>query len=109
MKNLMYSDDITWYDKGVHHAISTLSEKYSNAVPVFGGALGAYNCINADTVDIDGFMSHLISVIPNAKFFNWHEGVVGALRRFCRLCLVDPALIECYIGMSFEQLCEEHE
>lgn len=109
MKKSMYSDDIVWYDQGVHNAITTLAEEHSNAIPVFGGALGAYNCINSDTVDIKGFISYLSSVVQNAKFYKWHEGTVGALRRFCRLCLVDPALIECYIGMSFEQLCEDYQ
>ena len=99
-------NDIIWYDEGVHAAITALADKYDNAIPIFGGALGAYNYINNDSLDYDSFVRCLSHVIHNAKFYNWHEGVVGALRRFCHLCYIDPALIELYIGMTFEKLCE---
>lgn len=101
------SDDFIWYDKNIYNAIATLDVKYPNAIPIFGGALGAYEYINSSTPDFDKFVVCMTSVIHNAKFYNWHEGVVGALHRFCRLCLVDPALVELYIGMRFEELFEE--
>ena len=106
MKKAMYSDDVVWYDTGIHNAITTLAEEYSNAIPVFGGALGAYNCINSDEPDFKGFINALSTVAQNAKFYKWHEGIVGALRRFCRLCLIDPALIEAYIGSTFHEIYE---
>ena len=106
MNKSVYSDDILWYDERVYNSITALAEEHSNAIPVFGGALGAYNCINSDSPDFKGFMAYIPEVVRAAKFHKWHEGITGALRRFCRLCLVDPALIECYIGMSFDQLCE---
>lgn len=104
MSKAMYSDDIMWYDEGVYNAINDLADEHSNAIPVFGGALGAYNCINSDEPDFKGFINYLSTVAENAKFFEWHEGVIGALRRFCHLCLVDPALIEIYIGAPFGAL-----
>lgn len=36
------------------------------------------------------------------------EALANACRTFCSLCFVDPALIECYIGMKFEKLTEEN-
>lgn len=101
------SNDFIWYDKSVYNAITALDAKYPNAIPVFGGALGAYEYINSSTPDFDKFISCMVRVIDDAKFYNWHEGVVGALRRFCRLCYVDPALVELYIGMSFNELIKE--
>lgn len=100
----MYSTDIKWYNDGVYNAITALAEKHDNAIPVFGGALGAYEYINSDNPDFKSFVGYLPSVVSGAKFFKWYEGVVGALRTFCHLCFVDPALIECYIGMSFEEV-----
>lgn len=102
----MYSSDFQWYDQGVYNAIMSLSEKHSNVIPIFGGALGAYNCINCDEPDFSKFVSYIPDLVHSAKFYKWHEGVAGALRTFCHLCLVDPALVELYIGMSFHELCE---
>lgn len=107
MNKSMYSDDIIWYDQGVYNAIEALAAQYDNAIPVFGGALGAYEYVNSDTPNFSKFVGCLCHVIKNAKFYHWHEGAVGAIRRFCRLCLVDPALIECYLGMSLNELCSE--
>jgi hypothetical protein len=84
--------------------IEKLGDKYSNAIPVFGGALWAYDHVSGSDVNMAKFVSYLPSVISDAKFFKWHEGEVGALRRFCRICLVDPALVEAYLGIGFEEL-----
>ena len=82
-----------------YNAIMALSDKYPNVIPIFGGA---YHC--------DGSIESIISGIPHvvrtAKIFHWHESPADAIRTFCHLCLVDPALVECYIGMTFEKLVE---
>ena len=92
-----YEENIN--DRGAYNAIMALADKYPNVIPIFGGALW-----------VEGDINKLISCIPHvvhdAKFFNWHEGVVGAIRTFCHLCFVDPALVECCIGMSFKELVE---
>ena len=107
MSKQQLSEEIVWYNEGVYKAITALSDKHPNAIPVFGGALRAYEYVNCDTPNLGKFVSCIPTVVSNAKFYNWHEGVVGAIRRFCRLCLVDPALIEAHLGMTFEELCEE--
>ena len=76
--------------------ILALDEKHSNAIPIFGGARLVQN--------ISDLVSMLPSVIHSAKFFKWHAGLVDACRTFCHLCLVDPMLVEVYIGMRFEDL-----
>lgn len=106
MNNEQYSEDFLWYDKSIYNAISKLSAKYPNAIPVFGGALSAYNCVNSDTPDFEKFISFFPTVIKNADFYNWHEGAVGALRRFCHICYVDPSLVELYMGMNLAELVE---
>ena len=105
MDKIYIDDTHLWYNQGVHRAICSLAKKHNNAIPVFGGALGAYNHINCESPDLDEFVKYLPEVIESAKFYKWHEGTVGALRRFCRLCLVDPALIEAHLGTTFEELC----
>ena len=105
--NKIYSEECNWFDKGVHRAICSLAEKYDNAIPIFGGALGACEHINCDNPDFEKFTKCLLNVIDDAKFYKWHDGVVGALKTFCHICLVDYTLVEAHIGMTFEQLCEE--
>lgn len=106
MKKSMYSTDTVWYDEYIYNAITALDDKYPNAIPVFGGALGAYNSVNTDKPDFAKFVSYIPDVVYSAKFYNWHEGTVGAIRRFCRLCLVDPALVELYLGISLAELTD---
>ena len=77
-------------------AVEALDEKYPNAIPIFGGAIWVS--------DIDGIIQSLPHVIHSAKFFKWHAGLADACRTFCHLCFTDPALVECCIGMKFEEL-----
>ena len=109
MKKAMYSTDIIWYDPVIKSAIEKLGEKYSNAIPVFGCALSASKYLEADNYDFNKFVSFLPTVIGDAQFFKWHEGVLGALRTFCRLCFVDPALVEAYLGISFVEVANHYE
>lgn len=103
MNKLMYSEDFIWYDPVVKKSIEKLAEKHSNAIAVFGSALSASQYV---TTDFDKFVSFIPTVIEDAEFFKWHEGIIGAINRFCHICFVDPALVEAYIGMSFMQLLE---
>ena len=91
-------------DQGTINRIEALDKLYPNAIPVFGGAAIAYNYIHQPVPDFEGFIQYLSFVIDEADFRKWHEGVVGACRTFCHLCLVDPMLVEAYLGMKFEQL-----
>lgn len=77
-------------------AIEALDEKYPNAIPIFGGAIWVDN--------LEKLVGSLPSVISGAKFFKWHAGQVAACRTFCHLCGYDPALIEVYLGIRFEEL-----
>jgi len=81
------------------HAVEALDEKYPNAIPIFGGAIWVR--------DITDIIRMLPSVIHSAKFFRWHAGLADACRTFCSLCFVDHALVECYIGIKFEELVKE--
>ena len=105
-KNHLYSSDSTWYDPAIYNAITALDEKYDNAIPVFGGALGAYNNISSDNPDYMAFIKSMFSAAKNAVFHDWHEGAVGAMRRFCHICLIDPSLIELYMGMTLAEAAE---
>jgi hypothetical protein len=79
--------------------IEDLDEKYGNAIPIFGGALW----VN----DLETLVASLPHIIHSAKFFGWHDTLAGACRTFCSLTFTDSALVECYIGIKFEKLCQE--
>lgn len=88
----------------IRHNIEVLDSKYPNAIPIFGGALWVYH---NNTLDSDRFIFGLHHVVNNARFFKWHEGVAGAMRRYCHICMVDPMVVEVELGMRFEELCGE--
>ena len=78
--------------------IEELDKKYPNAIPIFGGAIWI------DSADILDVIAYLPSIIRHAKIWKWHGGLADACRMYCHCLFVDPALVECYIGMKFEQL-----
>lgn len=86
----------------VKHTIEVLDSKYGNAIPIFGGALWVYH---NNTFDNQRFVAGLSHVAKTAAFFKWHEGVVGAMRRYCHICMVDPAMVEVGLGMKLEEIC----
>lgn len=85
----------------IKHNIECLDSKYPNAIPVFGGALWVYH---DNAFDSQRFIAGLSHVTENAKFFKWHEGIAGAMRRYCHICMVDPIVVEATLGMKFEEL-----
>jgi hypothetical protein len=76
-----------------------LDEQFPNAIAIFGGAIFVE--------DIDGVIKSLSHIIKSVPFFEWHESVADACRRFCHLCDTDPMLVELYIGMPFETLLKQ--
>ena len=79
--------------------LEDLSDKHSHAIAIFGGAI----FVNT----IDDVIDKLSYVISASKFYRWHESAAKACRTFCHLCFIDPALVEAYLGMTFEKLIEE--
>lgn len=78
--------------------IEALDEEHDNAIPIFGGAIWI------NPTDIDRIINYLPTIIRNAKIWQWHAGLADACRQFCHCLFIDPTLIECCIGMKFEQL-----
>lgn len=85
-----------FYDASRIPLIENLNKEHPDAIAIFGGALWVE--------DISSLIGSLAHVISEAKFRNWHEGLAGACRTFCHMCLVDPMLVEAYMGMKFEDL-----
>lgn len=100
--NKQVSTDTLWYDQSVYNSIMALDSKYNNAIPVFGGALGAFNALEVG--DMDRFEALMTNAVDNAKFYKWHESPVEVARRFCHICCVDPMLIEAYLCETFEDI-----
>lgn len=88
----------------VETRILALSAKHENAIPIFGSAHHAVKV----TDNLPEFISYLECVIHGVLFYGWHETIARAMRRFCHLCLVDPALVEAYLGMTFEQIARRY-
>ena len=90
----------------IEQQLISMNEKYPNAIAVLGGAYFAQE--SAKCGDIATFVEFLPHVAQSAKFLEWHNGVAGALRQFCHLCLVDPALIEVYLGATFNEIARHY-
>lgn len=88
----------------IQHKIEALDHQYPKAIPVFCGAIWVYS---GDEFNGGRFIHELKDVAESAKFYGWHETPADAVRRFCRICMVDPALVEDYIGHKFEELYPE--
>ena len=86
----------------IDQKLMSLNQEYHNAVAVFGGAYWAHKAIISG--DFDKFVEYLIDVVKNAKFYKWHESIPDTLRRFCDICLVDPKLVEAYLGIKFSEV-----
>lgn len=86
----------------IEERLIALNEQHEHAIAVFGCAIYAYEC--ARKGDIVGFTDFLPIVAQNARFYGWHESAPRALHRFCHLCMVDPMLIEAYLGVRFEEV-----
>lgn len=86
--------------------IEALQEKYDNAIPVMGSAYWAAQEVHNDKPNFDKFVELMVNMVSDHKFFKWHEPLPRAMRTFCKLAMVDPALVEAYIGMRFEQLVQ---
>lgn len=88
----------------VQSNILALQDKYDNAVAVMGGAYWAAQEVHGDKPNFDKFVELMSNMIHDLKFFGWHESIPQAMRTFCKLAMVDPALVEAYIGMKFEEV-----
>ena len=84
--------------------IEALQEKYDNAIPVMGGAYWAAQEVHCDKPNFDKFIELMCNMVTDYKFFGWHETIPQAMRTFCKLAMVDPCLVEAYIGMKFEEV-----
>lgn len=80
--------------------IEKMHDQYPNTIQVLGGAYFAID----HTDNFADFVLYIPNVISNAKFYNYHLSPAQACRTFCHLCLVDPMLVEVYLGMTFEEL-----
>ena len=89
-------------DKGAEKRLYTLQKTFPNAIPLFGGAIFATTAAKAG--DMADFVEYLPNVIQGISFWRWKEGVKAALNTFCHLCLVDPKLVEVYLGMTFKEI-----
>lgn len=84
--------------------ILALKNKNNNALAVMGGAYWAAQVIHTDTPDFYAFVTYLSGMVQAYKHFGWHEPLPKAMRTFCHLAMVAPALVEAYLGMRFEEV-----
>ena len=80
--------------------INALADKHSNAIPIFGYAY------HMQDRSIPAIVRKIPTIIENAKFFGWHDTLANACRTFCHCCFVDPALVEVYVGSTFEDFID---
>ena len=80
--------------------VEALDRKHGNAIPIFGGAIFMENAT------LEQIALYLPHIVRSAEFFRWHDTLANACRTFCHCLFVDPALVEAYIGITFEELVE---
>lgn len=96
------------FKKAAEVAINKLHSQYPEAIRIFGGAYFATEYVHCEKPDFKKFTDYLPALIRNATLYQWHEGVEGALNTFCHLCMVDPKLIECYLGKTFSEIAKHY-
>jgi len=84
--------------------IVNLAMEYDYAIEVMNGAYWAAQEVHCDNPDFNKFVEYLFNMIINVKFWDWHESIPQAMRTFCNLAMVDPMLVEAYLGMKFEEV-----
>ena len=89
----------------VKYKLEKLNELYPNSIAIFGGAFHIVAHMDDNDMSyVKRVASCLPEVIDSAKFYRWHEGVAAAIKKFCNLCFVDPALMEAYLGCRLEEV-----
>lgn len=88
------------WDYGAEKRLYAIEQTYRHAIAVLGGACYAATAIAEG--DMDEFVGYMKNVPASAKFRG--VDVADALEKFCDICLVDPKLIETYIGMTFAEI-----
>lgn len=98
MNKAMYAAD----NSGYRQVLIEKVEAIKNGPEIFGGVLLGYRYIEDN--DLHSFCQMLSTVIFEAQFCHWEQGIAHALKVFCELCLVDYMLIEVYLGTSFNDI-----
>jgi hypothetical protein len=88
----------------IRHKIEAMEAQHENSIAVMSGAYFAAQEVHKDKPDFEAFLSFMDGMLSHAKFFKWHESLPQACRTFCHLAMVDPMLVETYIGMKFEDV-----
>ena len=78
-------------------------------IPVFAGAYHAVNYVSGENINLHEFCTYLLGMIQFAIATKYPKGIQNALEKFCHLCLVDPGLIEAYLGIRFEEVARHYE
>lgn len=94
------------WDKGAEVRLYALQKTYPDAIPVLGGAVFAATAVAEN--DLDALVEYLVNAVtnPSSRVKNWRGGVVSICENFCHVCLVDPKLVELYMGYTFAELAQ---
>ena len=89
--------------------IIELQERYPNehVIAIFGGAIYDAEKIDNGVFDFEEFAYHALTAARNACFYRWHGDVLNAIKTYCHICFVDPALLEAYLGTRLNVIANE--
>jgi hypothetical protein len=91
----------------VENNIRALAQTHENAIAVMGGAYFAAQDIHQDTPNFNAFIYKMDEMIRQHLFRDYDEPLEKSMKTFCHLCMVDPALVEAYLGMKFKDIANE--
>lgn len=86
--------------------IKEMREQYPNEQigAIFGPAWELYETaekLKNGTFDFN-YLAYRVALVGEfAHFFGWHDGILNAMKTYCHMLLVDPALVEASLGLRF--------
>ena len=82
------------FNESTYQILHDMDKTRPNVFQMFGGA------VYVSTIE------DLVNCLPHIISYSRHKGydVIDNIKTFCHICLIDPMLVEAYLGMRFEEV-----
>ena len=84
------------FNDATYQILCDMSKTQPDVIPMYGGA------VYVSTID------ELISCLPHIISYSRIKDydIIDSINTFCHICLMDPMLVQAYIGTAFEELIQ---
>ena len=85
------------FNEQTYQILHDMDKTNPDTFPMFGGA------VYVATID------DLVTYLPHVISYARHKGydIIDNIQTFCHICLIDPMLVQAYIGTTFTNLIRE--